>query len=72
MVDFRAVITERIFAIPGMGSLMINSIILQDYAVVQACVLVISILTVICNIISDIIIGLLDPRIRVSITGGDR
>ena len=67
-----AVITERIFAIPGMGSLMINSIILQDYAVVQACVLVISILTVICNIISDIIIGLLDPRIRVSITGGDR
>lgn len=67
-----AVITERIFAIPGMGSLMINSIILQDYAVVQACVLIISILTVICNIISDIIIGLLDPRIRISISGGDR
>lgn len=67
-----AVITERIFAIPGMGSLMINSIILQDYAVVQGCVLIISILTVICNIISDIIIGLLDPRIRISISGGDR
>lgn len=67
-----AVIIERIFAIPGMGSLMINSIILQDYAVVQACVLIISILTVIFNILCDIIIGLLDPRIRVSITGGDR
>jgi len=67
-----AVITERIFAIPGMGSLMINSIVQQDYAVVQGCVLVISLLTVISNIISDIIIGLLDPRIRVSISGGDR
>jgi ABC-type dipeptide/oligopeptide/nickel transport system permease component len=51
---------------------MINSIVQQDYAVVQGCVLVISLLTVISNIISDIIIGLLDPRIRVSISGGDR
>lgn len=67
-----AVITERIFAIPGMGNLMINAIITQDYSVVQACVLVISILTVACNIISDILIGFLDPRIRVSITGGGR
>lgn len=67
-----AVITERIFAIPGMGSLMINSIIQQDYAVVQGCILVISLLTVISNIISDIVIGLLDPRIRIAISGGDR
>lgn len=66
-----AVITERIFAIPGMGSLMINSIIQQDYAVVQGCVLVISLITVLSNILSDIVIGLLDPRIRVSISGGD-
>ncbi len=67
-----AVITERIFAIPGMGNLMINSIIQQDYAVVQACVLVISLLTVICNIVCDILIGFLDPRIRIAITGGER
>lgn len=67
-----AVITERIFAIPGMGSLLVNSIILQDYAVVQSCVLVISVLTVIFNTLSDIIVGILDPRIRMSFTGGAR
>lgn len=65
-----AVITERIFGIPGMGNLLVNSIILQDYAVVQSCVLVISALTVVFNTLSDIVVGLLDPRIRISMTGG--
>jgi peptide/nickel transport system permease protein len=61
-----AVITERMFGIPGMGSLLINSIVMQDYAVVQACVLIITTLTVAFNILGDILIGVLDPRIRVS------
>jgi len=65
-----AVIVERMFSIPGMGSLLINSIVLQDYAVVQACVLIITVLTVGFNILGDIVIGMLDPRIRIAQTEG--
>lgn len=61
-----AVIIENIFVIPGMGALLTTSILNQDFAVVQACVLIISILTVICNLVCDIITAILDPRIRIS------
>jgi len=60
-----AVIVESIFAWPGMGSLLYKSILKQDYPVVQALVLVITILTVVCNILGDIVSAFLDPRIRV-------
>jgi len=66
------IIIEKIFGIPGMGNLMINSIIQQDFNVVQACILIITVLTIICNILSDIVLGILDPRIRISVTGGDK
>lgn len=65
-----AVIIENIFVIPGMGSLLTNSILNQDFAVVQACVLIISALTVLCNLICDMVTAILDPRIRNSM-GGD-
>jgi len=64
-----AVIIENIFVIPGMGSLMTASILVQDFTVVQACVLIIAVLTVLCNLICDIITAVLDPRIRISLTG---
>ena len=66
-----AVIIEKIFGLPGMGNLLLNSIIVQDMPVVQAVLLLIAILTVICNLLSDIIMGILDPRIRLSLSGGD-
>lgn len=66
-----AVITEKIFGFPGMGALLLNSIVVQDMPVVQAVLLLIAILTVICNLASDLIMGFLDPRIRISLTGGD-
>lgn len=66
-----AVITEKIFGFPGMGTLLLNSIVVQDMPVVQAVLLLIAILTVICNLASDLIMGFLDPRIRISLTGGD-
>lgn len=66
------VVIESIFAIPGMGNLMVNSIVMQDFPIVQACVMIISTLAVCCNVLCDIILGLLDPRIRISIAGGDR
>lgn len=64
------IIIEKIFGIPGMGSLMINSIIQQDFNVIQACILIITVLTITFNILSDIVLGILDPRIRVSVTRG--
>ncbi|MBQ1396580.1 MAG: ABC transporter permease [Eubacterium sp.] len=66
-----AVITEKIFGLPGMGSLLLNSIVVQDMPVVQAVLLVIAILTVFCNLASDLITGILDPRIRLALSGGD-
>ena len=65
-------IIEKIFGIPGMGNLMLSSIIQQDFNLVQAIILIITVLTVICNILSDIVLGILDPRIRISVTGGDK
>ena len=67
-----AVVTEKIFGIPGMGNLLLNSIVVQDFPVVQAVLLLIAILTVICNLLSDIVIAILDPRIRIAIGGGDK
>lgn len=66
-----AVIIENIFVIPGMGALLTNSILNQDFAVVQGIVLLIAVLTVICNLLSDIINAILDPRIRQSFGGGN-
>ena len=60
-----AVIVETVFAWPGMGSLLYKSVVRQDYPVVQAIVIVIAILTVVCNILGDIVAAFLDPRIRV-------
>lgn len=64
------VVIESVFAIPGMGSLMVNSIVMQDFPIVQACMLLISSITVLCNILCDILLGVLDPRVRISISGG--
>lgn len=66
------IIIERIFGIPGMGSLLVNSIIYQDFNVVQAIIMIVTVLTIICNILSDIVLGMLDPRIRISVTGGEK
>lgn len=59
-----SVVVENIFAIPGMGAWMTNAVINRDIPVVQACVLVISIVTVLANLLSDIIVAFIDPRVR--------
>jgi peptide/nickel transport system permease protein len=60
-----AVITETIFAWPGIGRLLIQSISFRDYPTVQGCVLLIAVTYVGVNLITDLTYGLLDPRIRV-------
>ncbi len=59
-----AVITETIFAWPGVGRLLIQSISFRDYPVVQGCILLIAVTYVSVNLVTDLVYGLLDPRIR--------
>jgi len=59
-----SVVVENVFAWPGMGQLLFKAISKQDFVIVQGVVLVITVLTVICNLIGDIVAGVLDPRIR--------
>lgn len=58
------VITEQIFAWPGLGWLMIQSILSRDYDVVQGAVLISAVLIVVINLIADLINAMLDPRIK--------
>jgi peptide/nickel transport system permease protein len=57
-------VVEKVYALPGIGSLMIDSIFQRDFTVVQAITLVFAILVVIVNLVTDIIHSLLDPRVR--------
>ena len=61
-----AVVVENVFAWPGMGRLLWTAISRQDFPIVQGIVFVISVLTVICNLIGDVVSGLLDPRVRLA------
>ena len=59
-----AVITETIFAWPGVGRLLIQSINFRDYPEVQGCILLIAVTYVSMNLLVDLAYGFLDPRIR--------
>lgn len=59
-----AVITETIFAWPGVGRLLIQSIGFRDYPLVQGCILFIATTYVAMNLVTDLVYGVLDPRIR--------
>jgi peptide/nickel transport system permease protein len=58
------VITEQIFALPGMGQLMLQAINTRDYIVVQDCVMVFAVIAVLANLLTDLLYAVLDPRIR--------
>lgn len=61
-----AAVVESLFAVPGLGQLMVNSIGRRDYYVIQAIVLLIAVINVVINMIIDILYGFVDPRVRVS------
>jgi ABC-type dipeptide/oligopeptide/nickel transport system permease component len=58
------IITETIFAWPGLGRLLIQAINYRDYPLVQGCILFISVTYVAMNLLTDLTYGFLDPRIR--------
>jgi peptide/nickel transport system permease protein len=64
MVFGGAVLVETVFAIPGVGRLLVASVFAQDYVVVQSGTLVIAFIIILSNLIVDISYGWLDPRIR--------
>ncbi len=59
-----SVIIESVFAIPGMGQLMVQSIYARDYPVVMGNLVIVAFLTLIANLFADLAYGLVDPRIR--------
>jgi peptide/nickel transport system permease protein len=61
-----AVLTETIFALPGLGRLTITSVLARDYPVVQGVVLIGAVIFVVANLIVDVLYAWLDPRIRYS------
>ena len=60
-----SVIIETVFSYPGMGKLFIDSISQRDYTTLTALILIYGILTLIGNLLSDIIMSIVDPRIRI-------
>ena len=61
-----AVLTETIFALPGLGRLTITSVLARDYPVVQGVVVVGAVIFVLANLVVDVLYAWLDPRIRYS------
>jgi peptide/nickel transport system permease protein len=59
-----SVIVETVFAIPGMGKLVVDGMLSQDYTVVQGVILIVAVVVVISNLVVDILYGWLDPRIQ--------
>jgi len=66
-----AVLTESVFSWPGIGRLLVDSILTRDYPVVQGAVLVLALFFVLINLVVDIIYALLDPRITYGSQEGD-
>ncbi len=59
-----ALVVENVFAIPGVGTLLLNAVVSRDYPVVQGLTIVFGVLVVLVALLADIIYGLLDPRAR--------
>lgn len=59
------IVVETVFALPGLGQLFVESVNRVDYQVVQAIVMVLSILVVVGNLLTDLAYGFIDPRIRI-------
>lgn len=59
-----AVVTESVFALPGLGRLTVDAIVRRDYPVIQGVVLVVSGVYVLINLVIDLLYAVLDPRIR--------
>ncbi|MCG8709177.1 ABC transporter permease [Brenneria sp. 4F2] len=58
------VVTESVFNIPGLGRLVLESVQARDYPIIQALILIFSVLYIVINLVIDLLYALIDPRIR--------
>lgn len=59
-----SIVVEQVFSVPGLGQMLISSIGNRDYPVVQAIIVLIAILVVLCNFLADILYRMMDPRLK--------
>ncbi len=59
-----AVVTETVFGLPGVGSLVVSAVLRRDYPVIQGALLVIAAIYVLINLFIDLLYLLVDPRVR--------
>jgi peptide/nickel transport system permease protein len=59
-----ALIVENVFAYPGIGQVTISALNQSDYSLAMGAIMMLAFLTVIGNLIADIMYGMLDPRVR--------
>lgn len=59
-------VVESVFGIPGMGQLIVSSILKRDYPTIQGVILVIGVIYILINLITDLLYGVINPRIRIS------
>jgi peptide/nickel transport system permease protein len=57
-------VTEAVFTYPGLGRLLVQAIGGRDYPLIQGCILLIAVTYVSVNLVTDLLYGFLDPRIR--------
>ena len=72
MIMGGSVIVESIFAIPGLGTYMMQGINTKDYPVVQGCVLIIAMAVCVMNLLVDLVYGFIDPRVMAQYTAGSK
>jgi peptide/nickel transport system permease protein len=58
------VIIENVFALPGLGTMLVNSILARDYPIVQALTLIFGVAVIAINLLTDLAYAELDPRVR--------
>ena len=61
-----SIIIEWVFAIPGMGQLMVQAAFARDYPIIMGNLVIVAVLTLLANLVADISYGLIDPRIRLA------
>ena len=59
-----AVVTESVFAIPGLGRLTIDAIVRRDYPLIQATTMLLAVTFITFNLLVDLLYGVIDPRLR--------
>jgi peptide/nickel transport system permease protein len=59
-----ALIVENVFAYPGIGQLTVNSLNQSDYSIAMAAIMILAFLTVVGNLLADVLYGVMDPRVR--------